>query len=562
MSKTYIFAIGGTGARVLRSLTMLMASGIKDANGNPFDGTICPIIIDYDEHNGDKDRAIQTMKRYSAVHDLIMKGKDAGLNAKLTEGKKPFFTPKIEQILTNWSWQFDLQNNRKLKYRDYISYDNIASFHPETQNLIDSLYDTDNSSVYTELNLDMTVGFQGNPNIGSVVFDDLKNCPEFKETFTDSFREGDRIVIIGSIFGGTGSSGIPKIVAAIKNHADSKIKSAEISVVLVLPYFAVGTPATGQISIKSAIFNSKTKAALNYYETSGTNKDIKNIYYVGDKIPTKVDPHIGAQSQKNNAHIVEMISAMSVLHVMTNTPNNGVTRKYKFNAANEIKDGDGIGLDELVGTSEKQWEENTFVRNIIHSLINFTYVVKYFTDEIVSPKSRMSERQFYKELHLDKAENKTIKSNNSSLPIQDYCAALYEFICKTKKNAEDDGFWQWLQELQAPNHGAHKLNIFNFKDDCHICDWLHKKDFRSAPTTILGRIKVDKKTPLLTYDDAFDSEMNNNLVDYRQGHKKLEEQADASYPWIFNDVLYKMAESIRTYAAGEKLLPERFKLVP
>lgn len=560
MSKTYIFAIGGTGARVLRSLTMLMASGIKDANGNPFDGTICPIIIDYDEHNGDKDRAIQTMKRYSAVHDLIMKGKEAGLPATLTEGKKPFFAPKIEQILTNWSWQFDLQNNRKLKYKEYISYDNIANYHPETQNLIDCLYDTDNSSVYTELNLDMTVGFQGNPNIGSVVFDDLKNRQEFKK-FTDSFKKGDRVVVIGSIFGGTGSSGIPKIVAAIKNHNETNISTAEISVVLVLPYFAVGTPDQGEISINSNIFNSKTKAALNYYESSGTNSMIHNIYYVGDKIPTKVEPHIGDKEQKNNAHIVEMISAMSVLHVMTNTPNNGGTRKYKFNAANNITDGDGIGLDELVGTSEKQWAENTFVRNIIHSLINFTYVVKYFTDEIVSPKSRMTERLFYKELHLHKAENKTIKSNNGSLPIQDYCAALHEFICKKTKNPEDDGFWQWLQELHAPNHGAHKLNIFNFKDDCHISDWLQKKDFRTPPKIILG-VKVDKKDPLLTYDDAFDSEMNNNLVDYRQGHKKLEAQAAASYPWIFNDVLYKMAESIRTFAGGDKLLPERFKLVP
>ena len=71
MAKTFIFAIGGTGARVLRSLTMLMAAGFKDMSGNPFNGTICPLIIDYDEHNGDKDRAIECMKRYSAVHDLV-----------------------------------------------------------------------------------------------------------------------------------------------------------------------------------------------------------------------------------------------------------------------------------------------------------------------------------------------------------------------------------------------------------------------------------------------------------------------------------------------------------
>lgn len=556
-NKTFIFAIGGTGARVLRSLTMLMASGFKDSNDKPFDGTICPIIIDYDEHNGDKDRAIESMKRYTAVHNLVINGKNFGLDQTLTNGKAPFFTSTIEQILTNWSWQFDFKNDQKMKFREYISYDDIGNYSPETQDFIECLYNTDNSSVYTELDLNMTQGFQGNPNIGSVVFDDLKNCSEFT-AFSNSFRPGDRIIVVGSIFGGTGSSGIPKIVAAIRNNPKADVKSAEISVVLVLPYFAIDTPDDGEISIKSNIFNSKTKAALNYYESSRTNQLINNIYYVGDKVPTKVKPHIGDKDQKNNAHIVEVISAMSILHVMSNNPNSARGTKYKFNASNVIKD--GIGIDELVGASATQWANNRFVWNIIHGLINFTYAVRYFLDEIVTPKKRMQERQFYKELHLHMAENKTISSNHGSLPIQDYCAALYEFICKEKKTDEDDGYWQWLTELHAMNHGAHRLTIFNLKDS-DICDLLHGKNFRKEPKTYIN-VKIGTDASILTYDDAFDSEMNNNLVPYRQGQRKLEDKDPKAYPWIFNHVLHEMAESIRIYKGGDKLLPERFKLVP
>ena len=558
MAKTFIFAIGGTGARVLRSLTMLMAAGFKDLSGNPFNGTICPIIIDYDENNGDKDRAIECMKRYSAVHDLVTEGKSAGLDAQLTEGKVPFFSPNIEKILPNWSWKFDFEHDQKLKFRDYISFDNIGNYSIETQNLMECLYYTDNTSVFTELDLNMTQGFQGNPNIGSVVFDDLKNCLEFKNTFTNSFKEGDRIVVIGSIFGGTGSSGIPKIVAAIRNHNNTNIKNAEISVVLVLPYFAVKDPEQGEISIKSNIFNSKTKAALNYYESSGTNEMINNIYYVGDKVPTMVEPHIGDKEQKNNAHFVEMISAMSVLHVMTNEPNRQKGTKYKFNASAEIDD--GIGLNELVGESATQWAGNNFVRNIIHGLINCTFAVRYFNDEIVNPKNRMSERQFYRELKLDTVENKTIKSDNGSLPIQDYCGAFHEFICKNKENDFDDGYWQWINELHATNHGAHALKIFNLSD-CEICYLLHGRNFRTEPTVILGH-QINASRPMLTYDDAFDSEMNQNLVPYREGQRKLDNKDPKSYPWIFNHVLYGMAESIRTFNGGDNLLPERFKLVP
>ena len=50
MSKLYVFAIGGSGSRVLRSLTMLMASGVGTSN------EIVPIIIDPDTPNGDRVR--------------------------------------------------------------------------------------------------------------------------------------------------------------------------------------------------------------------------------------------------------------------------------------------------------------------------------------------------------------------------------------------------------------------------------------------------------------------------------------------------------------------------
>ena len=43
--RTFIFAIGGTGARFLRSLTMLLASGCKDTK---VADEIVPFLIEYD----------------------------------------------------------------------------------------------------------------------------------------------------------------------------------------------------------------------------------------------------------------------------------------------------------------------------------------------------------------------------------------------------------------------------------------------------------------------------------------------------------------------------------
>lgn len=556
MAKTFIFAIGGTGARVLRSLTMLMASGVKGMTED-----VCPIIIDYDLHNGDKDRAITCMKRYSEIQNLVAQG-ESNIDSKIIKdnhkGYRPYFSTKIGQLngITNWSWQFNLiKEMESLKYSDYIDYGNVNLYTPTSQDFVNCLYDSNINSVYTELNLNMKEGFQGNPNIGSVVFNDLKDCNEFN-AFSNSFRAGDRIVVIGSIFGGTGSSGIPKIVSAIRNHSKTDIKNASLSLVLVLPYFAVNSSNDNEISIKSNIFNSKTKAALNYYERSGLNAQINSIYYVGDKVQTKVEPHLGNKEQKNNAHIVELIGAMSVAHFITS----GQRGKYKFNAANDIVN--GIGIHELIG-GPNSWAQNEFVASILHNLINFMLSVHYFLDNIVCSQNRMDERQFYKELKLN-FDNKKIKSSGNSIPIQDYCAALYDFICKKEiLRDDDDGFWPWMEELHnKKSHGTHCLKIFNLEMG-NIVDFLSEFNFRSEPKKakipFAGEVKIAPAKPLMEYCDQFDSSLNNTLVPYRKGQKQLQEESKEAYPYIFNDILTKMPEEVRKFDAR---LEERFKMVP
>lgn len=68
MSKIYVFGIGGTGARVIRSLTMLLASGVK--LGENID-TVIPVIIDQDRSNGDLTRTIALLKTYKSLHDQL-----------------------------------------------------------------------------------------------------------------------------------------------------------------------------------------------------------------------------------------------------------------------------------------------------------------------------------------------------------------------------------------------------------------------------------------------------------------------------------------------------------
>ena len=61
----YVFGIGGTGARIIRSLTMLLASGVTLPETNK----IIPIIIDVDAKNADTSRTLKSLEAYKLIRE-------------------------------------------------------------------------------------------------------------------------------------------------------------------------------------------------------------------------------------------------------------------------------------------------------------------------------------------------------------------------------------------------------------------------------------------------------------------------------------------------------------
>ena len=64
--KLFIFSIGGSGSRVVRSLSMLLASGVSHFKAGD---QVFPIMIDYDVENGDTDRAFKCIDTYNHLHN-------------------------------------------------------------------------------------------------------------------------------------------------------------------------------------------------------------------------------------------------------------------------------------------------------------------------------------------------------------------------------------------------------------------------------------------------------------------------------------------------------------
>lgn len=288
--KVYVFGIGGTGSRVLRAVTMLLASGVEcraDA--------IVPIIIDPDAAGGDVERTATLMRKYGEVRRRL------DFSSKK---QNRFFRTEIMETMPNF--RLPLSNTEDCRFDEYMD---LSGMSRENKALAKLLFSQRN------LDSDMKVGFKGNPNVGSVVLNQFEDSIQF-QNFANEFSAQDKIFIISSIFGGTGASGFPLLLKTLRTSNNianpNLVNNAHIGAITVLPYFTV--KQDDESSIDSATFISKAKSALSYYYRSiSQNNSIDNLYYVGDEPGPSFDNVEGGSGQKNNAHFVELISALALI---------------------------------------------------------------------------------------------------------------------------------------------------------------------------------------------------------------------------------------------------------
>lgn len=290
--KLYIFGIGGTGARVIKSLVMLSATGV-----NVGADAIVPIIVDPDFANADVTRTIDQIKVYTSIRNKLT----------FNDGtKNNFFKTNFENVVNDY--RLTIKDTKNKKFKDFIEYGTMSK---ANQALASMLFSESN------LDADMEVGFKGNPNIGSVVLNQFTDSQDFVD-FAAAFKPGDRIFIISSIFGGTGASGFPLLLKTLRSldasfaNSDA-IRHAPIGAISVLPYFAV--KPNEESLINSSTFIGKTKAALQYYEknVSGNKSSVNALYYIGDERSKQYENEEGGETQRNDAHIVELAAALSIV---------------------------------------------------------------------------------------------------------------------------------------------------------------------------------------------------------------------------------------------------------
>lgn len=319
--KLYVFGIGGTGSRVIKALTMLLASGCT--LDKRFD-TVVPIIIDPDTSNGDLNRTKDILKLYQEIRNQV----DSPNDFFKQEIKTVNQLSKNKKAVNSDHFLFKLNDVDTESFGDYIGFNSLSD---DYQNSADDKSFT--KLFYSSKNLEsnLNVGFKGNPNMGSIVLNQFIDSKDFK-TFGQTFNDGDSIFIINSIFGGTGAAGFPLLLknlrgnSAIPNHA--KVRDADIGNITYLPYFALD--AKGEINSES--FEDKAKIAIDYYNRTIIKKNqLEAIYFIGNKGNTKhLEYAEGGKKQENKSHFLELAGALSVFDFCENVD--------KFSNTTEVKE--------------------------------------------------------------------------------------------------------------------------------------------------------------------------------------------------------------------------------
>lgn len=297
---SFVIGVGGTGAKCIESIVHLAACGLMPKD------TIHVLFVDPDMSNGSLERAKLALATYNSCH-------------KMNCGDTPIFQTEIVTSTGNEVWSpftdTDVDTDKTLS-----ALYNAASMKTELRSLFEVLFSEE------ERTESLTDGFLGHPSIGAAfmasieALDKTEPWKKLIEELRGDAKSGayPRVFFVGSIFGGTGASGVPTLARLVRNALGDLKDKVRISACMVLPYFRFEKP-DGNMVADSGNFLLNTKAALQFYANQKDVKLFDSIYLLGDENQTKVTGPTkkGGKEQKNAPHFIELYAALAVRDALT-----------------------------------------------------------------------------------------------------------------------------------------------------------------------------------------------------------------------------------------------------
>jgi len=473
MSTLYVFAIGGSGSKVVESLTMLLAAGMKAHNYDE----LVPVLIDPDLINGNLNRTNDLLKNYEEV-------------GKQSNYEGIFFGTKVKPLVEGSSEKYKYAlDGLNSTFGNFIAYDslgnnNLGLAHNDKIKKLANLLFSEKGDYL--LKLDMEVGFKGYPNIGCVAFNKFAKSPAFREVFQNKVNSGDAVIFIGSIFGGTGAAGLPALLANIrKDPAPSKkniLDNMPIGVISLLPYYSITDKAGNKI--KSSHFFPKTKDALYYYKESVYKENLQSFYYIANDCDAGALPYSeGGVKQRNPVFFAELIAALAILDFASDKHTAGVLKAKEFLEIKRQDDVDNANED-ITFSEHSNLNEKTRLK-IAEPLFQLLLLKKYMDSEFKKAKEDV---QAWTELWNGSA--------NDSINFE-YGGDFKAFL---------DRFEEYLGELGSYGHKFKPFDLDKKNNDLNniVKNTNYDFDFEkfSKKLDILSKGKLFKKRP--SYKNSYE----------------------------------------------------------
>jgi hypothetical protein len=336
----FAIGVGGSGAKCLEALTHLHGCGLlRDESDNPV--RLGTFLVEPDQESTLLARAEMAIERYRKLRGLLQPA-----TTRFARGDLRHYGTWSPLSTASGAIRLD-QVFAKAVLRSQAS--GLAA-------LFECLFPPEEQSA------DLAVGFRGRPPIGAAVMSRVSLASEaqtgqWQQMLADiktapGHGEATLIHLFGSVFGGTGASGVPTLGQMLKNWlAQEKLHSVRVQASLLLPYFdfeGVGAEDTG-VHAEARNFQLNTDAALHYLSTSGQSC-FDHVYLIGSDIKARYGFSIGGRSQDNAAHLVELLAALGARHSLQPGPERGYAHVLSREALNQITWRD-IPDSEVVGAA-------------------------------------------------------------------------------------------------------------------------------------------------------------------------------------------------------------------
>ncbi len=312
--KIYLIAAGGSGAKVAEALIHLCGAGLGPSS-------LQILSVDTDDNNGNRSRLASTHTTYFDCR----KYKWSKGGAPVSDVAVPFSTDITFQKLTARTSVSDwgLRNDR-------ICPDQYGD-------VLDLFFTEDEQTTRCER------GFLARPNLGSLIMgkhlsDQLDEESDNPSSFLASLRNdlnagtAIRLVVAGSVFGGTGASVLPVAPDSILKALLSRQNNAAVtaiqkswsdipkSAIMLMPYFfPSGVPQQEKETVDPSRFHADTSNALSHYHSSGIAHEYTNLYLIGADGSGQQSLSFcdGSSGQRNAPSVVELIAALGCLDTPT-----------------------------------------------------------------------------------------------------------------------------------------------------------------------------------------------------------------------------------------------------